>query len=372
MNFLRKSSMILLGAATAGLLAFACADNDGIAGDSSEINASSSRATDIVISQVYGGGGDGSSKPGDFVELFNPTKAPIKLSGLVLQTQLRKKTGFDKTKLIDLGDATIEAGHYFLVSFSAGKTFGADKKQPDLEIKDHGGDFIVGGGAVALVAKDTPCNEGCTDATPARDIVGYGYADEAKTMPEQHLSNLAPTPASGEQAVLRLGNGCYDSGMNEVDFSASSAPTPRTSAISFDCDLLFPAAKPDAGDPDVDASDSDGGSADASAPKDSGTTTPKDGGTVKKDGGTVKKDAGTTTPTTGDDDNGDDDSDTTPPAATGTKKKVSSANAPPQPIAASSPSCSTSSGPASAGGFAGLAGIGLALSALGRRRNRNK
>jgi MYXO-CTERM domain-containing protein len=50
------------------------------------------------------------------------------------------------------------------------------------------------------------------------------------------------------------------------------------------------------------------------------------------------------------------------------KKKTNVSNAAPQPLASSSSSCSTSSGPASAGGFAGLAGLGLALSALGRRR----
>ena len=355
MNLLRKSSMILLGAATAGLLAFACADNSGVGEDSSEINAAGAteRATDLFISQVYGGGGNGAQDAGDFVELFNPTKAPIKLSGMVLQTQPRKKTGFDSSKVIALGDATIEAGHYFLVSFTEGKTFGADKKPADLELKGHGSDIIVGGGAVALVASDKVCNETCDDA---RDLVGYGYADQEKTMPSQHLSDLAPTPASGKQALLRAGNGCFDSAKNEVDFKLGD-PTPRTSAETFDCDSLV-VETPDAGDASADAA-SDGG--DAAPPKDAGPTTKKDAG--------PKKDAGSTATDDGEDDS--DNEDTTPAPTTGTKKKTSSANTPPQPIASSSPSCSTSSGPASAGGFAGLAGIGLALSALVRRRNRN-
>ena len=42
--------------------------------------------TSVVISQVYGGGGNsGATYKNDFVELFNPTAAPVSLAGWSVQ-----------------------------------------------------------------------------------------------------------------------------------------------------------------------------------------------------------------------------------------------------------------------------------------------
>ena len=367
MNLLRKSSMTLLGAVAAGLLAFACADADGIAADSSEINANApvQRADSLVISAVYGGGGNGNSdESGDFVELFNPTKEAIDLAGYTLQTQPKGKKEYNKDRFSAL-KGNIEPGHYFLVGLSKDKTYGPKdaKKTPDLVLSGHDQDLIASAGSVAILKGEKLCaSMQCDDST---DLVGYGAFDV--DMNAIHLGESAPKATNKTEAVVRIKSGCVDSANNQADFE--SAPlAPRTSADKADCDeILAPAAEADAGTdaatPETDAAvnGDDAGETDAATEP----TPPKDGG-VDASKPPTPKDAGT-----GGDADEDEDEDQPKdltPEPTGGKKKKSSANAPPQPIAASSPSCSTTSGPASSGGLAGLAGLGLALAALGRRR----
>lgn len=366
MNLLRKSSMTLLGAVAAGLLAFACADADGVAADSSEINAVAKRADTLVISQVYGGGGNAQSdKSGDYVELFNPTNETIDLSGYALQTQPKGKPAFNQDKSSAL-KGKIEPGHYFLLGLSKDKKYGPAGKSADLELTGHDQDLIATAGAVAIVntkAGEKLCAASCDEIT---DQVGYGsFNDDVVAL---HILESAPKPPTKADAAFRVKSGCVDT-EKEVDFE-SLPLNPRTLADDpTDCaKILAPAAEqPDATAPETDGATNGEDAGDAAA-EPTEPTEPKDAGVDSGPKPTnPKPDA--SAPSTGGDDEEEDDVPAAPtPEPTGGKKKKSSANAPPQPIAASSPSCSTTSGPASSGGLAGLAGLGLALAALGRRR----
>src|SRR5688572_21972962 len=73
---------------------------------------------DVVISQVYGGGGNsGATLRNDFVELFNRGDSAVDLDGWSLQYgSSGGTTWFNRTNL----SGTIEPGEYFLVQQAAG------------------------------------------------------------------------------------------------------------------------------------------------------------------------------------------------------------------------------------------------------------
>ena len=71
----RLSVLVSLALALTGMSALAAAPAQANPG-----------GTALVISEVYGGGGNASATyTHDFVELYNPTNAPISLAGMSLQ-----------------------------------------------------------------------------------------------------------------------------------------------------------------------------------------------------------------------------------------------------------------------------------------------
>ena len=80
--------------------------------------------TGLVISQVYGAGGNASATyNADYVELFNPTSAPISLNGWSIQYASATGTGnfgASTTQLTELPNVSIPAGKYYLVQEASG------------------------------------------------------------------------------------------------------------------------------------------------------------------------------------------------------------------------------------------------------------
>src|SRR5690242_21728930 len=78
-------------------------------------------ASNVVISQVYGGGGNsGAPYQNDFVELFNRSTSPISITGWSVQYASATGTGnFTATPL----SGVLAAGQYYLVK-EAGGTVG--------------------------------------------------------------------------------------------------------------------------------------------------------------------------------------------------------------------------------------------------------
>ena len=73
--------------------------------------------TGVVISQVYGGGGNsGSTYTNDFIELYNPTASAVPLTGWSVQYAATTGTNWQKTDLA----GSIPAGGYYLVQEAQG------------------------------------------------------------------------------------------------------------------------------------------------------------------------------------------------------------------------------------------------------------
>ncbi len=101
--------------------------------------------TDVVISQLYGGGGNsGATYTHDFIELFNRGTTTVKLTGWSLQYA----SAAGSTWSVDPLAGEIQPGQYFLVQEAQGSGGTTSLPTPD----DTGGLAMSGtAGKVALV-----------------------------------------------------------------------------------------------------------------------------------------------------------------------------------------------------------------------------
>jgi predicted extracellular nuclease len=179
----------------------------------------------VVISQVYGGGGNsGATLKNDFIELFNAGAAPVSLNGWSVQYASASGSSWQVTAL---GNVTLQPGQYYLVQEAAG-TGGTN----GLPTPDASGNIAMGStaGKVALVASTTALS----GATPinALDFVGYGGATASEGSPTSAPNNTS--------AAVRNNAGCTDTNNNSADFTAS-APTPRNAATALHaCTVVTP------------------------------------------------------------------------------------------------------------------------------------
>ncbi|MFC0250863.1 ExeM/NucH family extracellular endonuclease [Massilia consociata] len=168
----------------------------------------------IVISQVYGAGGNsGAVLKKDYIELFNRSAAPASLKGLYLH--YHSATGTGASSLTALPDVILEPGQYFLVT-AAGGSNGAD-----LADGDHVATNInMSGtaGRVSLSTQGTSIPAGSRHASIV-EMVGYGNANVSEGLP-------APA-ASSTTSVQRKGAGCIDTDNNAQDFGTGPATSPR-------------------------------------------------------------------------------------------------------------------------------------------------
>ena len=193
-------------------------------------------SSDIVISQVYGGGGNsGAPYRNDFVELFNRGTTTVSLSGMSVQYASATSTGNFGGNPVAVLSGSLAPGQYYLVQLASQAAVGAN-----LPIPDATGSANMSGsaGKVALVTSTVglPCNGGSTPCTAAqlaliKDLVGYGNAN--------FYEGVAAPATTNTTAALRLANGCTETDNNALDFAAST-PTPRNTASS-----LTPCAAPD-------------------------------------------------------------------------------------------------------------------------------
>ena len=83
----------------------------------------------IVISQVYGGGGNtGATLRNDFIELFNRGTTPVSLAGWSVQYASATGTSWQKT---DLTAVTLQPGQYYLVQEAQGTGGTTNLPTPD-------------------------------------------------------------------------------------------------------------------------------------------------------------------------------------------------------------------------------------------------
>ena len=170
---------------------------------------------DVVISQVYGGGGNaGATFTHDFIELFNQGMTPVNLTGWSVQYTSDGGTTWQVTPLT----GSIAPGGYYLIQ----EAQGAGGTTP-LPTPDATGTILMaaGAGKVALSSSTTPFSGSCPNC--AIDLVGYGATASCfeGAGPTGNLSNTT--------AALRKRSGCFDSDNNNIDFSVAP-PTPRNTA----------------------------------------------------------------------------------------------------------------------------------------------
>jgi predicted extracellular nuclease len=189
-------------------------------------------STDIVISQVYGGGGNsGATYTNDFIELFNRGTSPASLVGWSVQYASATGTGnfgANSSQITELPDVTLQPGQYLLIQEAQGS--GGTTPLPTPDVADATPISMSGtGGKVALVNTTTPlgCNGGSTSCSPDAlativDLVGWDSAN--------FYEGSGPAPATtNTTAVFRANDGCQDTDNNSADF-AVSAPNPRNTA----------------------------------------------------------------------------------------------------------------------------------------------
>ncbi|WP_426088552.1 ExeM/NucH family extracellular endonuclease [Janthinobacterium sp. PSPC1-1] len=173
-------------------------------------------ASDIVISQVYGGGGNtGALYRNDFIELFNRGASPVNLSNWSVQYASAAGNNWAVTALpaIDL-----QAGQYLLVQ----QAKGAGGTQ-DLPTPDASGSLAMSGTAGKVLLSNSKTAQTLANPTGAAviDLVGFGTANGFE-------GNVAPAP-SNTLSIARANGGCSDTDDNGLDF-ASGSVTPRNTA----------------------------------------------------------------------------------------------------------------------------------------------
>jgi DNA/RNA endonuclease G (NUC1) len=168
----------------------------------------------VVISQVYGGGGNATSVwKNDFIELYNNSADSVDLSGASVQYASAAGSSWQVTAL----SGKLGPGNYYLISEAAqggGTT--------SLPAADASGAIPMSAtaGKVVLTTSTTAFTVVCPAGASVIDFVGFGSTANC-------FEGTGPTPApSNTNAVLRKNGGQLDNNQNATDFAAG-LPNPR-------------------------------------------------------------------------------------------------------------------------------------------------
>ncbi|CAN5577120.1 lamin tail domain-containing protein [soil metagenome] len=180
----------------------------------------------VVISQVYGGGGNsGATYQNDFIEIFNPTQSAVALGGWSVQYASSTGSTWTPTALPSI---TLQPGEYALIQEAAGSAGTTPLPAPDAT-----GNIAMSAtaGKIALVSSTTALSGTCpTSDGNLLDLVGFGTAANCSLgSPTVTLSN---TTAAIRTPV------CTNTSNNSSDFK-SLAPVPHNSSTT-----LAPCAPP--------------------------------------------------------------------------------------------------------------------------------
>jgi len=171
----------------------------------------------VVISQVYGGGGNaGATLKNDFIEVFNRGASAVDLTGWSVQYGA---TGGTTWQVTNLAGALLQPGHYYLIQEAQGAGGTINPPTPDVTGAIN---MSATAGKVALVNSTTALSGACPGTAGIQDLIGYGTGTNCSE------PSVAPT-LTNTTANLRAAAGCTDSNNNSTDFSAG-APNPRNTA----------------------------------------------------------------------------------------------------------------------------------------------
>lgn len=182
------------------------------------------QADHVVISQIYGGGGNsGSVWKSDFIELYNPTDYDVVLNGWSVQYASAGGTTYSKTDL----SGTIKAHGYYLIKEATGTSGTTDLPTPDIT-----GTIAMGatGCKIALVTNTTIITD--KNSTGVIDFVGCGSS------PSDYETSKASAPSNTASIIRKAYDGTTDSGKgsgqdtndNGNDFVVSTIIIPHNSS----------------------------------------------------------------------------------------------------------------------------------------------
>ena len=211
----------LSGAGAAKLIV----DADGVRSNPVSVLFSGSVVEKIVISQIFGGGGNsGARYRNDFIEIFNAGYAPVNLAGWSVQYASATASSWSTTSLNPM---TLSPGQYYLVQ-QAGGSNGAQLPTPDATGTIA---MAAGSGKVALVKSTTALSGSCPNDPNIVDLVGYGGTANC-------FKGSAPAPAaSNTNAATRKTNGCTDTSNNANDFALATPNARNTVAPLNPCTI---------------------------------------------------------------------------------------------------------------------------------------
>jgi len=192
----------------------------------------------VVISQVYGGGGNANAPfQNDFIELFNRTSSPVPVDGWSVQYASATGTGLFSSN-VTLLSGTIAPGHYYLIRESGG-TVGAPLPASDasgtINLSATTGKVVLVSGTNGLACNGGTTACGASDSALIVDLVGFGSSST-------FFEGAGPTGTlSNTTAALRAANGCTDANNNAADFAVGT-PSPRNGAAAANSCMLGDAA----------------------------------------------------------------------------------------------------------------------------------
>ena len=184
--------------------------------------AQASAATnDVVIQEVYGGGGNsGAAFADDFIELYNAGTSAVPLASWSVQYISAAPGATTTWQVTDL-TGSIAPGAYYLVGEAAGTGTAPALPTPDatgtINLSSTSGTVALDTTQTALTCKTAA---DCAADGTIHDLVGYGTAVV--------FAGSADAPLlSNATAATRAANGA-DTGQNGADFTAA-APNPQNS-----------------------------------------------------------------------------------------------------------------------------------------------
>lgn len=169
----------------------------------------------LVISEVYGGGGNsGAAYANDFVEILNPTSAPISLAGL--SVQYRSSGGTGVASGVTALSGSLAAGASLLVQEGTNGAVGSALPTPDvtgtINLSATNGTVFIAK-STSAIAPAVPF-KGSADVV---DLVGYGTSNTFETK---------AAPAGTNSTSLARGGAGKDTDDNSADLTAGG-PTPK-------------------------------------------------------------------------------------------------------------------------------------------------
>jgi len=192
--------------------------------------------SDIVISQVYGAGGNGSGATvatfkHDFIELFNRGSATVNIGDWSVQYASSGGNSWQVTRIP--AGTQLEPGQYFLIRQASGAA-----AVPDTPSDLNGSIPMAGAAGKVALSRTTAVLSGTKPTSTALvDLVGYGSGTVG------YEGDTSTASIGNTTSASRKNGGCVDTDQNGADFVVG-AVNPRTSTSPRNMCSSGPVAEP--------------------------------------------------------------------------------------------------------------------------------